>query len=161
MNNIDIQTFVAHDTTIKHEVEFFSGPFGDADELVVMINDPNQELTRFNQSIKKAMHQANDDYQQTHHKNLYDITKSEQYSYVPHIGLGRIRANSIKNQLKDQSQFPVIFERIQSRTKKITLEYIKTQLNSKNEKLVFDKIVIFNPTQQSFIKEYTINNEQK
>jgi hypothetical protein len=161
LDNMNINTFVAHNTSIKHEVEFFGGPFGDNDELVIIINDPNKELSFFNQSIKETMHHANNEYEKKHHMSLYNITKSERHPYLPHIGLGRVRSNLIKKELKDPFQFSAIFERIQSRIKNATLECINNQLTNNNDKIVFDKIVIFDPAQQLWIKEYTINNEQK
>jgi len=148
LDRINIHTFVAHNISLKPEVAFFGGPFGDNDELVILIADPDKELSSFNQSIKTAMHQADNEYNHMHHKNLYDIAKSERHSYVPHIGLGRVRSNSIKNQLKDQSQFSAVFERIQSRIKDAALECIKNQLNLYNNKIVYDKIVIFDPAKQ-------------
>ena len=156
LEHIPINKFVANDISIKPEVEFFGGQFGENDELVVIINDPNEELSLYNQLIKTAMHKANSEYQKTHGNNLYDVTKSEHYSYVPHIGLGRVRTSSIKSQMKDPSQFGIVFERIQSRIKNIALDSIKNELNTHNEKLIFDKIGIFNPGKQSWIKEYNI-----
>ena len=157
LDTINISNFTINTVALKSDVEFFGGPFNEKDELVIMINDPNKELSHYNEIIKQALHKANEQYKQTHDHDLYDIAKSEQYSYLPHIGLGRVRSNSVKSNIKNQSQYAIIFERIQSRIKKVALECIEHVLNENSKELIFDKIGILDLNKHAYIKEYAIN----
>lgn len=161
LDTINIPDFTINSVSLGSAVEFFYGPFGEKDELVIMINDPHKELLHYNEIIKEAAHTANKQYKQLHNHSLYDVTKSERYPYLPHIGLGRIRSNSIKNNLKDPSQFTIIFERIQSRIKDAALESIEAVLNNNNNTLTCDTIGILDLNKHAYIKEYTLNTQQK
>lgn len=156
LDKIRVSDFAINNAFIEPSVEFFGGPFSYNDELVIMIADSNHELSQHNAMIKKTAHEANEQYKQIHNHNLYNIEKSERYPYHPHIGLGRLRSDSIKTQLKDPKQFPVIFERIQSRVKKITMECINTVLTQDNKKLMIDRIGILDLNKRTYIKEYVL-----
>lgn len=137
--------------SISSKVEFF----GDQqDELVIMINDPEDELYKFNQAIRKIANQANYEHSQRYGKTFYDVAKSERYLFIPHMGLGRIRSQSIKNFIKDASQIPIIFERIKQKVKHMTLKTINESLTLSNNKLSFYKIGILDLKKQTYIKEW-------
>lgn len=159
LDTINIPNFIINSVSLGSTVEFFGGAFGENDELVIMINDPNKELSHYNEIIKNTAHKANELYKETHDHDLYDITKSEQYPYLPHIGVGRVRSTSIKNNLKDPSQYVIVFERIQSRIKQATLECMEQILNQDNKQLTFDTIGILDLNKRTYIKEYLLINQ--
>jgi hypothetical protein len=141
---------------LTSEVNFFAGPWGENDELVIMINDPNGKLTYLNQELKKAAHQANDEYKQNYNIDLYDSVKSERYSYTPHIGLGRVRTTSIKQHLKDPLLFDQIWATIQQRVIKEVVALVEKSLTEENKKLSFEKVGILDLQKQTYIQEYTV-----
>jgi CubicO group peptidase (beta-lactamase class C family) len=119
--------------------------FGDKqDELVVIIDDPLQELASLNTEIKTRLHQL----------DSYNIAKSEQHPYLPHIGLGRIRFGSIKEHIKDTDQVNEIFDRIRERIIKLTQEVISKTVTGENDKLSFTKIGILDLQKKAYVKEY-------
>lgn len=142
--------------SIAPTVEFFEGPFGVKDELVIMINDQNNELKQLNNQIKIALHNADNLYQQRHHTTLYNKTKSEKYDYIPHIGLGRIRTTSIKNHLQDPSQFVALFEAIQKKIQIYVESVIKNAMLQSNSILIINKIGVFDLDKKIYIKEYSL-----
>ena len=133
------------------EVEFF----GDQkDELVMMINDSDKELFELNRSIKTITHQANDKYIKKHYRALYNIEKSERFPFLPHMGLGRIRTQSIKNNIKDKSQTEFIFDRIRDSVKTITHNILEKAFLKKNLSLPFSNFAILDLKKQIYIKEW-------
>ncbi|MDP3889252.1 MAG: hypothetical protein Q8Q25_01760 [bacterium] len=141
----------AKNVSIKPEVDFFGEGH---DELVVLINDPDGELSKLNKEIKGTAHQAHDDYKKIHHRDLYDIAKSERYPFLPHMGLGRIRSNSIKQHIKDKSLVNDTFERIKQRIKKAAQEVVKESIAASSSKLSFNKIGVLDLAKQTYIKEW-------
>ncbi len=152
----DIFTHPFNFIFITPTVDFFEGPFGIKDELVIMINDQNNELKQLNNQIKTALHNADNIYQQGHHTSLYNKTKSEQYDYIPHIGLGRIRTTSIKNHLQDPSQFLALFEAIQKKIQIYVESIIKNAMPQNNSILIINKIGVLDLDKKSYIKEYSL-----
>jgi hypothetical protein len=145
----DTQKFASSGVTIASEVDFFGGQFDEKDELVIMIADPNGMLLHCNEQMKEMVHMVDQEYKKIHNHNLYDIAKSEQYSYVPHIGLGRIRSNSIKEHLKEPSHF----EHLQQRIKAEVLSVVGKLIFEGNSQLSFDKICIFDLQKWSCVRE--------
>ncbi len=139
------------DVSVSTQAEFF----GDQqDELVVMINDPEKELLQLNQITKETFHEANDVYKKEHDRDLYNIEKSERYSFVPHMGLGRIRLQSIKNHIKDGLQINAVLERIKSRVQKRTHDILKEALDQNLLKLIFEKIGLLDLKKRAYVKEW-------
>lgn len=147
--------------TLSSKVDFFGeekkGLFG-VTNLVALINDPNKELSLLNKKMKKAIHHANKDYKRAYHINLYDIAKSEKYTYLPHISLGHLRTNYIKHLVKDASKADKVLERIKQRIMKAVSNAI-SNLASNDRKLSFDKLAIYSVKKREYIKERAL--EQK
>lgn len=121
--------------------------FGDhKDELVIMIDDQNGELAQLNQKIKEDMHQLNKEYQQANEADLYQISKSERFSYLPHIGLGRIRVTSIKKQIEvniqseDMKKIDPVFDQIAEHIVTQAAAIVKKILDSQKGIVSFTKI---------------------
>lgn len=153
------ESFVAlhgQNISLAPEVHFFGGQFDAKDELVIMIKDSSGALSLLNQKIKDAMHDANKQYNNINHADLYDIAKSEQYPYVPHMGLGRIRSGSIKEHIKDPASVDTVFERIQQRIVKVVSDSAKEFLTRDNQQLSFNKIEVFDLQKRSSIKDYAL-----
>lgn len=143
---------VMKNITIAPDVHFFGT--SEKDELVIMVNDPDKKLSRLNDEMKEVAHQANVQYKKKYRHDLYDITKSEQYPFTPHIGLGRVRSNFIKEELtkqKKESQFDVVFQNIQERVQKAVLKVVKEHVSSGDQKLPIDKISILDLQKQEYI----------
>ncbi len=113
------------------------------DELVIKVQDVTGNLSRINQAIKSIMHQENKKYHNAHHVDLYDAPFSERYTYIPHIGLGRLHSGAIKEHVKNFADFDRIFKRIQDRTKDATIEVIKSLLTTNNQKIIFNKFRLY------------------
>jgi hypothetical protein len=96
------------------QIDFFAGPFNVDDELIIRIEDSEGTLTHLNQEIRSILHKAHEDYLHEHNKDLYTISTSERFSYIAHIGLGRVRSNSIKERMKDLSRFDQLFKHLQT-----------------------------------------------
>jgi len=101
------------------------------DELVVLVGDFDEELRLLNQDIKSVMHKLNEEYEIKDGAELYDVTKSEKFSYLPHLGLGRIRTQSIKNNIKDPSQVEAVFDRIRMRIMELLTNMLKDEKSLK------------------------------
>lgn len=114
------------------------------DELVIIIADPLKELANLNTEIKTRLHQL----------DSYNIAKSEQQPYLPHIGLGRVRLSSIQQHIKDDSQTNAVFDRIRERIIKLTQEAISKIVIEKNKQLSFNKIAILDLQKKTYVKEY-------
>ena len=131
--------------------------FGDhQDELVVLINDPAKELLRYNNTIASASHAAHDAYKKQHNSDLYAIAKSERYPYLPHMGLGRLRIQAIKNLLKNDVDAPAIIERIKKRIEKEVSALLAQIVNDKNNTLYFKTISIAALPERAYIESFDI-----
>jgi len=129
--------------------------FGDNKaELVIMIDDPNKELSLLNQKIKTSMNGADKEYMQRRNSCLYNISKSERFAYLPHIGLGRIRSTSIKHYIKDASRADKIYAKIMQRILDETSLIVKELLRKNNLEITFKMLCIFDQQLRTCIKEY-------
>lgn len=149
------ELLIPRSTSIAPRVDFFGEG---QDELVIMINDPTGELTALNNKIKTIAHLINQDYREKNHDNLFDISKSEQFPFVPHIGLGRIRSNSIKQHIKDHSQVEKTFEHIKGRIRTATLKIVADIITSENQSISYTRLSLFCLSKRVNIKEYQLEN---
>lgn len=148
------KSFVLQNVKLVSQVNFF----GDhKDELVLMIDDPSKELSLLNQRIKITMHEANKKHMCKYNSELYDISHSEKFSYLPHIGLGRIRSTSIKQHIKDASQVDKIYAQITRRILDEASLIVKELLGKNNIKLVFKTLCIFDLELRTCTKEYPLS----
>lgn len=142
--------------TISHDVDFF----GDGeDELVIKIIDQNTELANLNNTMKEMAHALDNTYKKQHNEHLYDRALSERYSYTPHISLGRIRAHSIKDEIKDSTQKEIVLERIKQRIKKACLEIVEEALKKESTRITLEKLILFSLAKRDVIKEYPLNGD--
>jgi len=143
---------VPWDAVITSEVHFF----GEQDELVVMIDDPRGELVDLHEQAKAIAHQLNDEYRQTHQHALYNISESEQFAYKLHIGLGRIRLQSIKNHTENVA----VLERIRERILEAMTKEVVALMTKMGKRLAFERMTIFqlNPKarMRGYIKDYPL-----
>ncbi|KKP28268.1 MAG: hypothetical protein UR12_C0021G0009 [candidate division TM6 bacterium GW2011_GWF2_30_66] len=136
--------------------------FGDQqDELVFIVDDRNKELKNINLKIQKELNKLNDQYIKKEKTPLYSVQKSEKFPFLPHMGLGRIRLQSIKDRIKyiaDETSTKNIIDRIKKEIKEQISELVKKNL-SKESELVVNKISILrlNPSSKKheYIKEWT------
>jgi len=145
--------------TMGLKLQFFGDIKKGMIDLVITIADPDKELSGLNDQMKKAMHQANEQYQQMHQVNLYDITKSEQYPYLPHLSLGHLRTSSIKKLIKDEAKVNNIIERLKQRIIKAIAEALENLLTHENRKISIDKIGIYDLQKSVYIKEQELGSE--
>jgi hypothetical protein len=150
VEGIQWQSLIPSHVAIAQEVNFFGDQ---TDELVIMIDDPDEELSKLNQKLKESLHQMNDGYKQVHHHDAYDISKSERFPFVPHIGLGRIRVHSIKQHIKDTQQIDEILGRLKQRIKKETSHLVKKLLTIENRTIYFDGVCIFDLEKRAVVRE--------
>ena len=117
------------------KVAFFGD---DKDELVMLVSgDPKEEFLKLNTTIKEVISEAHKQYKGKQHASLYDVTKSEKFPYLPHIGLGRIRTNSIRQHIKDTTHVATTFEQIRQRIIKEVLSVAEKMLILRNGKTAF------------------------
>lgn len=158
-NSIDIEHILTKekitltDVTLSPHIQFFGD---NKDELVIMVDDSKKELSVLNQKIKTIMHQLNDEYQHKHNTNMYDISHSERFPYTPHLGIGRIRTTSIKQQIKNPIDIEKIYNRITQRIIDESTQIIQKIWNAKETKITFTSVGIFSPETRSYIKEYSL-----
>lgn len=146
-------TMKIFESNISSTVNFF----GDQqDELVVIIDDINETLYNLNYKIKKSMHTFNTEHFKQHNKNLFNIAQSERFEYLPHMGLGRIRSQSIKNHIKDSLQTNAFFEKIKKRILLITKEMVEDLFKGTSSKVAFEKIGLLDSKKQSYLKEWML-----
>jgi len=142
--------------TLSSQVKFFGeeqkGLCNGIIDLVVLINDPDKELSHLNKKMKQAMHNANKEYKRAYHIDLYDIAKSEKYPYLPHISLGHLRANYIKFLVNDASKADKVLERVKQRIIKVVSDAI-SKLAPSERKLLFDKLAIYSLKKRKFVHE--------
>ncbi len=129
--------------------------FGDQqDELVIMVDDINGTLAALNQKIKQSMHKLNEVYRKQHDQNLYNVAQSERFPFMPHMGLGRIRSQSIKNHIKDNSEIKDTFGRIKSRILLLTRQKVESLFSKGSLPISFEKIGLLDLKKQSYAKEW-------
>jgi len=113
-------------------------------ELVMMIDDSRGELLQMHERVKSIAHQLNDRYRQELHRDLYNIAKSEEFAYKPHIGPGCIRVQSIKDRIQDPAQTDVILDRIRKRIlETVTNEIVRPLMAELGRELSFQQLSIF------------------
>jgi len=144
---------VPKNVTIKSEVAFFGGTEAQLIDLVGFIDDLSGELLALNKEIKPSVYRVNEEYKKLYHFNFYDIAKSEQFSFKPHISLGHLRLNSIKSLFKDPLIANSIIERIKQRIMNIVSQAL-LQLTVDERKILFDKLCIYDQQKREYIKEY-------
>jgi hypothetical protein len=137
------------------EVEFFGGPFGLDDELVIKIDDSKGELLALHEICKTEMHAANQAYLAVHRHALYNLTESEKHSYLPHVGLGRLRSGSIKESVGDV-QFGSLFAKIQARIKVAVTAVVEEVLAGDLSAVRFDELCLFDLGKRSCLKEFSL-----
>jgi len=142
---------------ISSEVDFF----GEGRELVVMIDDSRGELLQMHERVKAMAHELNDRYRQMHGRDLYNIAKSEEFAYKPHIGPGAIRLQSIKDRILDKAQTDVILDRIRSRIlETVTNEIVRPLMAELGNELSFPQLSIFlldhKAQRRTYIKDYAL-----
>lgn len=156
-----IDSFFDQNKSILNLLEIALSPnihlFGEnRDELVILITDSKNQLGSLNKTLKNIFNQANSTFQSTYSQDLYNIAKSEQFDYIPHIGLGRIRVSSIKYYIKQTDQTSSILDRINQRILREILDMIKDHLARKDNRLKFDMLGITDLKLKSCVKEYIL-----
>lgn len=124
--------------TIENDVAFF-GEFND--ELVILLNDHTNELANLHEKTKKLVHEINAHYYKTYNTNFYDIKTSEQYPFLPHIGIGRVRSHTLKSLIANQNNIEIV-DHIKNRITKEVQDAIKKILSTHNDILSFNRISI-------------------
>lgn len=145
--------FAPQNITTTATIDFF-GEWHD--ELVILVNDSEGELASLNKEMKEMLHALDAEYKTKNGYDLFDISKSEQFPFVPHIGLGRIRSNSIKAAVQESGQNEEKLERIKKRVKEEVLGVIQKTLTPANSKIFFEKIFIFSVQKRVSIKDYLL-----
>ena len=144
---------IPKETAFKPDLKFFGeqkkGLCGSID-LVALIDDPKQELLFFNKELKKSFTNANKEYRRAYGADLYNVAKSEQFPFLPHISLGHLRVNYIKHLVNDPQKADKIIERIKKRIIKVFSTAIG-QLPKNERKLSFDSIAIYNAKTRKYI----------
>lgn len=129
--------------------------------LVMMVDDGNSELAHLNQVTKETMNKVNEQYKNENNKNLYNIQKSEEFSYHPHIGFGWISVDAIKDRIKNTKQADEILEKIRQEILKECQLVFDTFLNEQNSKITIDTLSIFDLESRTDIKKYDLGNTTK
>ena len=116
------------------------------DELVVIMDDSEGELKSLHAMIKKLVYQVDATYKAAHDaRNLYERTKSERHSFLPHVTLGRIGSHSVKKHIKDAEQVDKIFARIKERTKKIVSSSLEKFFAKEGRFVSFTSLCVLDP----------------
>ena len=142
LKEIRIPELKPQNVALEPNVEFFGA---NEDELVFIINDPDKKLSEYNAKLQMFANKLNDEYKSKHKADLYNVSKSEHFSYVPHVGIGRLRIVRIKELIKDRSKGDEIINRIRMRVREKTIELAKEVITPANNKVAFNKIVVFSP----------------
>ncbi len=145
---------VPKNVMLTSQVNFFGE--GALIDLVTLIDDPHEELSRLNKEMKAAMHQVNQEYKDVHGVDLYAIAKSERFPYLPHLSLGHLRVNAIKEIVKDVSQAEKVIERIKQRVMKAVSDVL-SKLTLDNRKVSFDTLSIYDLKKRTYVKESMLN----
>jgi hypothetical protein len=143
--------------TITSKVDFFGEPKQDQLailDLVVVIDDPNDGLSRLNAEVKKAIHAANEQYTTTHNHSLYDRAKSERFPYLPHLSLGHLRENYIRHVMNGASKADAdtIIARIKQRIIVVVSQAL-ADMSVEERSILFDKLSIYDAQKRTYINE--------
>jgi len=125
-----------------------------------MINDADGKLVTLNKKIKAVVHQLNNTYKNQYSKNLYDIAKSEQFAFMPHMGIGRIRIGSIKNHINNKSEINSTLGRIRKKIEQESSQTLEKILHNNNQ-ITFDTFGILDPKNDIYIKEWFSRKTKK
>lgn len=143
---------------LKPQADFF----GDIeDHVVIHIHDPKQELTVFNAAIKDVLHRTNDSYMRDQNHVLYDLKKSEQFSYIPHIDLGRIQIKWLKKFINNPAIEDKIVETIKQRIKTEIFPLIESLVAKQDKKIEAHNLCVFDVLNRKCLKMYPLSSEQK
>ncbi len=82
------------------------------------------------------------------------MAKSERFPFIPHMGIGRIRLQSIKNNIKNTSQINNISERIKTEMKNLSSKVLEKLLSQEGPDLTFNKFGVLDLQKQTYIKEW-------
>ena len=148
-----------HNIVINPKIDFFGDLKDDRMamiDLVAHIDDPNKALSILNEEVKKIAYEANKEYKLAHQTDLYDIQKSERYSFLAHISLGHLRVNYIKYLIKDDLKADEVIARIkQSILSEVSRALLG--LSVEDRTLYFNKLSIYDLSKRIYIKEYMLN----
>lgn len=135
---------------LTEDIDFF----GDQkDELVLLIDDATGQLAGAHEAIKHMMHVASNEYQKVHSELLYDIAKSERYPFKPHMGIGRLRIQSIKQRLDGKEDVDVIIERIKEKIL-LAVQQVVKELCLHNREIIFTNIMVLDLSKRAYLGEY-------
>lgn len=143
-----------HSVSISQKIDDAKFYGDQQDELVILMDDHSGELSHLNLTLKATLQNANNVYKHSNTRNLYNVAKSERFPFVPHIGLGRIRSNSIKQNIKDASLIQKTFDRIKERILDEIKPIIQAALTAENKKITFNGFCVFDLEKKECIKEY-------
>jgi len=152
LNTIPLLSEISHGIEASAEAHFF----GDQqDELIIMIKDTDGALSDAHQKLMLAMHTADQRYHDEHNQHLYNREQSERFPFSPHMGLGRIRLQSIKNHIPNDSQTQVVLDRIKKRITQLAKETAVKYYKSPTTSLHFTKIALLDLKKQTYLNEWT------
>jgi hypothetical protein len=158
LDNLKASTL--ENVTLGSHVTFFGDLNKEMIDLVIFIGDPKKELLQLNQEVKQAVHKANKEYKLTHKVDLYDITKSEQFTFLPHLSLGHLRIKAIKELIKDKFQANKIIEIIKERIIKAISQEV-SRILSTNKNISVNKLAVYDPKTRKYIKTINIDLPSK
>lgn len=144
--------------SISPKVNFFGAPKEELlalTDLVVEINDPEKGLSLLNEETKQPVHNANEQYKSKYNTDMYDIAKSERFSYLPHLSLGHLRANYIKHQMSDKSKAEETIERIKQRILEV-LSQALSELPPEDKKISLERLSIYDLQKRTYISEHAL-----
>lgn len=147
-----------HNTNISTKVDFFGEPKADRMallDLTLVIDDPKSELLQLHEVAKKTLHAANEQYKKNQKSDMYAISKSEQHAYLPHLSIGHLRPNHIKEHIKDSSKADKAIEQIKHRIIK-TVSQTLMELPVEKRKIVIDKLSVYDLQKRMYIKDFAL-----
>ena len=100
--------------------------------------------------MKQALNTANKNYKRAYDTNLYDIKKSERFSFLPHITLGSLRENYIKYLINDKQKENEVVARVKERIQKVISEAI-AQMSDVERSLSFESISIYSAKTKKYV----------
>lgn len=124
-------------------------------DLVIVIDDPKAGLSHLNEEVKQLVHHANEKYKKKYDRELYDIAKSERHSYNPHLSIGHLRANHIKQVINDPSKTDDIINRIKQRILDL-ISNMLSEIPQENRKISFNTLNVYDLQKRTYIKEYPL-----
>lgn len=144
-----------HNVSVTTKVDFFGEPKPDKlalIDLVVVMDDSNKGLSVLNDEMKNAMHKANSKYKAEHHGKLYDASKSERFPYLPHLSIGHLRANHIKDVMQDKAESDKVIERIKERIMNVVSQAL-AEMTVADKNASFDRLSVYDTKKRVYIKE--------